>query len=195
MILHPSNYPLLCNSSVIFIPPPLHLSPCLYLHKNTRSIAQLSFAFLLLSSVGNTQYRLIDYDTLVWVLGFGSILLFVSASGIDPYCNFVEPNGSAQSVEEILVLCAYFTAHRFDASEASPVPIETPLFMHNDKAVDQLVRLVRDTDMGTRRYRLRREALLNGEEDGPGQFGQEWPEDRATQEEWERDRDQESLFE
>ncbi|KAI5794240.1 hypothetical protein FPQ18DRAFT_388511 [Pyronema domesticum] len=42
---------------------------------------------------------------------------------------------------------------------------------------------------------LWKEALLNGEEDGPGQFGQEWPKDQANQEEWERDHDQESLFE
>ncbi|KAI5782139.1 hypothetical protein FPQ18DRAFT_397500 [Pyronema domesticum] len=49
--------------------------------------------------------------------------------------------------------------------------------------------------MGTRRNRLRREALLTREEDGTGQFGQERPEDRANQQEWERDRDQESLFE
>jgi hypothetical protein len=71
-------------------------------------------------------------------------------------------------------------AHRLDASEASPVPIETPLFLNTDKAVDQLFRLIRDIDMGTRRYRQRREALLNGEEDGPGQFGQERPKIRRT---------------
>ncbi|KAI5794246.1 hypothetical protein FPQ18DRAFT_388613 [Pyronema domesticum] len=118
------------------------------------------------------------------------------STGIDPYCDFGEPNGPPLSVQHILLLCGCSAANRLDASEASPVPIETPLFLHNDKALDQLVRLITDTDIGTRRYRLRREALLNGEEeDGAGQFGQERPKDRANQDEWERDRDQESLFE
>ncbi|KAI5786177.1 hypothetical protein FPQ18DRAFT_308729 [Pyronema domesticum] len=125
----------------------------------------------------------------------GAILQLVSASGIDPYCDFGGPNGPPLWVQHILLLCPCFTAHRLDASEASPVPIETPLFLHNDKAEDQLVRLITDTDMGTRRDRLRREALPTREGDGPGQFGQERHEDRANQEQWERDGDQESLFE
>ncbi|KAI5790568.1 hypothetical protein FPQ18DRAFT_306497 [Pyronema domesticum] len=99
----------------------------------------------------------------------------IISTGIDPYCDFGEPNGPPLWVQHILLLCPCYTAHRLDASEACPVPIETPLFLHTDKAVDQLVRRIRDTDVGRRRYRLRREALLNGEEDGPSQFGQEWP--------------------
>jgi hypothetical protein len=76
------------------------------------------------------------------------------------------------------------------------VAIETPLFLHTDKAVDQLVRVIRDTDRGMRRDRLRWEALRNGEgEDGPGQFGEERPKDGVNEEEWERDWDQEWLFE
>jgi hypothetical protein len=68
--------------------------------------------------------------------------------------------------------------------------------LHTDKAVDQLVRVIRDTDMGMRRDRLRWEALRNGEgEDGSGQFGEERPEDGVNEEEWERDRDQEWLSE
>jgi hypothetical protein len=68
--------------------------------------------------------------------------------------------------------------------------------LHTDKAVDQLVRVIRDTDMGIRRDRLRWEALRNREgEDGPCQFGEERPEDGVNEEEWERDRDQEWLFE
>jgi hypothetical protein len=68
--------------------------------------------------------------------------------------------------------------------------------LHTDKAVHQLVGVIRDTDMGIRRDRLRREALRNGEgEDGPGQFGQERPEDGVNEERWERDWDQEWLFE
>jgi hypothetical protein len=67
--------------------------------------------------------------------------------------------------------------------------------LHTDKAVDQLVRVIRDTDMRMRRDRLRWQALRNGEgEDGPGQFGDERPEDGVNEKEWERDRDQEWLL-
>jgi hypothetical protein len=115
----------------------------------------------------------------------------------DPYCDCGEPNGPSQSVEHVLLRCPRFTAHRIDASEASPVPVETPLFLHIDKAVDQLVRFIRDSNMGTRRDRLWREALRNGEEeDGPdGQSGEERPEDGVNEQDWERDQDEEWLFE
>jgi hypothetical protein len=79
---------------------------------------------------------------------------------------------------------------------ASPVAIETPAFLHTDKAVDQQVRVTRDTDMGMRWDRLQWEAIRHREgEDVPGQFGEEWPEDGVNEEEWEKDRDQEWLFE
>jgi hypothetical protein len=68
--------------------------------------------------------------------------------------------------------------------------------LHTDKVVDQLIRVIRDTDMGMRQDRLLWEALRNGEgEDSPGQFGEERPEDGVNEEEWERDWDQEWLFE
>ncbi|KAI5795813.1 hypothetical protein FPQ18DRAFT_303488 [Pyronema domesticum] len=98
---------------------------------------------------------------------FGAVLQLVLPSAIDPHCDFGEPHGLPQWVEHILLLFLCFTAHRLDVSQACPVPIETPLLLNNDKAVDQLVRLKRDTDMGTRRYRLRREALLNGKKTAP----------------------------
>jgi hypothetical protein len=105
----------------------------------------------------------------------------------------------SSSCKLVLRQCPRFTAHRLDAMEASPVPFESSLFLYSDKAADQLVRLIWDTNMGTRRDRLQREALRNGEVEGPGQFGEERPEDGLGEEEeegegeeeWERERDDE----
>jgi hypothetical protein len=50
--------------------------------------------------------------------------------------------------------------------------------------------------MGIRWDRLQWEALWNSKgEDGPGQFGEQSPEDGVNKQEWERDWDQEWLFE
>ncbi|KAI5790371.1 hypothetical protein FPQ18DRAFT_410381 [Pyronema domesticum] len=124
----------------------------------------------------------IEYSCQIRV-GHGHFKAFLHRFNLidDPYCDCGEPNGPPQSVEHVLLRCLRFTTHRLDASEASPAPIETPLYFHTDKAVDKLVRLIRDTDMGTRRDRLRREAIRNGEEDGPGQFGEKRPEDGVNE--------------
>jgi hypothetical protein len=54
--------------------------------------------------------------------------------------------------------------------------------LHTEKAVDQLVRVIEDTDMGMRWDRVRWQALRNGEEeDAPNQFGEERPEDGVNE--------------
>jgi hypothetical protein len=65
-------------------------------------------------------------------------------------------------------------------------------FLYSDNAADQVVRLIQDTDTGTRKDRLQREELRRGEVDGPGQFGEERPEDglgedEEEEEEWEQE--------
>jgi hypothetical protein len=90
-------------------------------------------------------------------------------------------------------LCSY-TAHRVDAMEASPVPFDSNLFLHSDKALTQLVHLIRDTDMGTRKDRQQREALRRDDPEQE-QRGEERQEDGLNEEEWERDLYKEWLFE
>jgi hypothetical protein len=118
-------------------------------------------------------------------VGHGHFKVFLHCFNLidDPYCDYGDPNGPPQSADHILGHCPRFTARRLDAMGASPVPFESSLFFYSDKATDQLVRLIRDTDMGTRRDRLQREALRNGEMEGPGQFGEERPEDGLGEEE------------
>jgi hypothetical protein len=75
-----------------------------------------------------------------------------------------------------------FTVHHLDASDASPVAIEKPLFLHTEKAVNKPVRIIGDTDMQMRWDRVRWQALRNGEEkDAPTQFGDERPEDGVNE--------------
>jgi hypothetical protein len=78
--------------------------------------------------------------------------------------------------------------------EASPVPFDSNLFLHSDKARTQLVRLIRDTDMGTRKDRQQREALRRDDPEQE-QRGEERQEDGLNEEEWERDLYKEWLFE
>jgi hypothetical protein len=68
----------------------------------------------------------------------------------------------------------------------SPVPFESHLFLYSDKALKQLVRLIRDTDMGTRKDRQQREALRRDDPEQE-QHGEERQEDGLNEKEWERD--------
>ncbi|KAI5798117.1 hypothetical protein FPQ18DRAFT_302218 [Pyronema domesticum] len=105
----------------------------------------------------------------------------------DPYYDCGDPYVPVQSMEHILCHCPHFMAHHLDAMDAIPITFKSSLFLYLDKAMDQLVRLIRDRKM----------ALWNGEVEGPGRFGEERPEgclgkeedeEEEGDEEWERDR-------